>query len=78
MWLFYISSDCFDLSIKNLLNSVFASDEGAERQGILMRGMSDIEVKDLLTLTQNVARQLHGEQSIQRVEIPKTVDIEKG
>lgn len=64
--------------MQNLLASVFASEESSERQGILMRGMSEVTINDLLTLTENVSRRLHGEQAIQRVEIPQIVSPEKG
>ncbi len=51
-------------AMQDILSSVFSDEDNSERQAALMRGMSDVDMNDLLTLTQQVVVQLHGGKTV--------------
>jgi hypothetical protein len=51
-------------AMQDILSSVFGDEEGAERQAALLRGMSDVDMANLLTLAQQVIVQMNGGQTV--------------
>jgi type II secretory pathway pseudopilin PulG len=51
-------------AIQDILTSVFADEGVSERQIALMRGLDDVDIAHLLTLSQRVAAQLHGDRAV--------------
>ena len=54
--------------MQDILSSVFGNEENAERQTALMRGYGEVDINDLLMLSQQVIAQMHGEKSVTVVE----------
>jgi hypothetical protein len=51
-------------AMQDILSSVFSDEENSERQAALMRGLTDVDIANLLTLTQQVVVQLHGGKTV--------------
>ena len=54
-------------SMGDLLSSVFSDGGNSERQTALMRGLSDVDMTDVLTLSKQVALLLHGGKTVRVV-----------
>jgi type II secretory pathway pseudopilin PulG len=50
--------------MQDILSSVFADDDATERQASLLRGMSDVDMSNLLTLGQQVIVQMRGGKTV--------------
>lgn len=56
-------------AMQDLLSSVFADEENSARQAILMKGLSPVDINDLLMLCNNIVAQLNGKRPANLVTI---------
>ncbi|MBL8165839.1 MAG: hypothetical protein JNJ61_27895 [Anaerolineae bacterium] len=60
-------------AMQDILSSVFTDEANSERQTALLRGVDQIEMSDLLMLSQRVLAQLHGDETGTVIDAKETI-----